>query len=338
MKQLHFVCVQPDDTYFTWQVHLWLESLREQGNSDKAIVLLFVPLNREQNPKWQQIIDLYPEAQFHFYKDDGTVNPLLGTYIPILRPYTLWKHFEAHPELEQDAIFYCDADIYFVEGFNVSHLIDDDVCYLSDSNSYINATYFDSKVRDVKPEMLEQYKGIDVLAGATALVGVSRQTAEVHNMHSGGAQYLLKGVNAAFWKKMMNDTMSIRRYLLTINRTYFENESKGFQSWCADMWGLLWNLWFTGKETRVVPEMNFAWAPDPVSKLDTHKIYHNAGIASTIQDGYPCFYKAKYHTGQDPFLDNQIDIVLNHEESKKHCTWYYTSKLKALKEKYNLLY
>ena len=37
MKDLRFICAQPDDTYYTWQVHLWLESLKNIGQSDKAI-------------------------------------------------------------------------------------------------------------------------------------------------------------------------------------------------------------------------------------------------------------------------------------------------------------
>ena len=38
MKDLRFICAQPDDTYYTWQVQLWLESLKEIGEIDKAIV------------------------------------------------------------------------------------------------------------------------------------------------------------------------------------------------------------------------------------------------------------------------------------------------------------
>jgi hypothetical protein len=84
--------------------------------------------------------------------------------------------------------------------------------------------------------------------------------------------------------------------------------------------------------------MNFAWAPDPIAKLETHTIYHNAGIVGEIQDNYPCFYKGKYIGGQDPFTDSQIDIVLNHEESQKHCIWVYTKALKDLYNKYKLNY
>ena len=33
MKDLRFICAQPDDTYSTWQVHLWLERLKNIASS-----------------------------------------------------------------------------------------------------------------------------------------------------------------------------------------------------------------------------------------------------------------------------------------------------------------
>lgn len=338
MKDLKFVCVQPDDTYFTWQVHLWLESLREIGHSDKAIVLIYIPPNREKNQKWQQVIDLYPEAEFHFYKDVNDLTQYIPIYIPILRPWTLWKHFKEHPELSDKAIFYCDADVLFTKTFNVDKFLEDEVCYLSNTNSYINASYFASKERDVLPDKLEEYKTRDILAEVMSLVGVEKQVAIDNNEHSGGAQYLLKNVDATFWNKVMNDCMLIRTYLQNVNKQFFENESKGFQSWCADMWAVLWNLWFRNYETKVIPEMEFAWSTDPIQKLETTTILHNAGIVGTTQGTWPAFYKGKYHNGSDPTNDVHLNTVLNDEQTKKHCNWYYANKLRQLKLKYKLNY
>ena len=338
MKDLKFVAVQPDDTYFTWQVHLWLESLREIGHSDKAIVLIYIPPNREKNQKWQQVIDLYPEAEFHFYKDVNDLTQYIPIYIPILRPWTLWKHFKEHPELSDKAIFYCDADVLFTKTFNVDKFLEDEVCYLSNTNSYINASYFASKERDVLPDKLEEYKTRDILAEVMSLVGVEKQVAIDNNEHSGGAQYLLKNVDATFWNKVMNDCMIIRTYLQNVNKQFFESESKGFQSWCADMWAVLWNLWFRNYETKVVPEMDFAWSTDSITKVDTCGILHNAGIIGTTQGTWPAFYKGKYHNGSDPTNDVHLNTVLNNEQTKKHCNWYYANKLRELKLKYNLNY
>ena len=356
MKDLKFVQACPSDVYYTWQVNLWMESLKEIGHSDKAINLIFTPKGRENRDKWKQIEDLYPEGEFHYYEDEDDLNRLIGIYIPILRPYVLWKHFKKHPELSDKAIFYCDSDILFMKDFNVEQFLEDDVNYLSDTNSYINASYFDSKVHQVLPEKLEEYKGRDILAEITSVVGISREVCEANNDHSGGAQYLLKNVDADFWSKVMNDCILIRTYLQTVNREFFKDENSGFQSWCADMWAVLWNIWFREQETKVVPEMAFAWATDPITKLDTHTIFHNAGIVGEwtttstetkyidrvgnlkMHQGYPNFYKGKYHMGTDPTKDPHLDLILKNEQSKKYCTWFYATKLNEIKEKYKLDY
>jgi hypothetical protein len=338
MKELKFVTVCPDDVYFTWQVHLWLESLKNIGQSDKAVVLLFVPLHREQNVKWAQIMALYPEAEFHFYKDDGTVNSLIPIYLPVLRPWTAWKHFEANPSMKDNAIFYCDSDILFMPDFNIDKLLQDDVNYLSDTNSYINASYFDSKIHQVLPEKLEEYNKRDILNEITSKVGISRQIAEQNNLHSGGAQYLLKNIDAAYWKKVMDDTITIRQHLLSVNREFFIDENAGYQSWCADMWAVLWNIWFRNQETKVVPELSFSWSSDPIERLKENTILHNAGIVSETGNGHLSFYKGKYANNADPTKDPTLDVIINDEGAMARCTGFYALQLKELSLKYKINY
>lgn len=333
-KELKIVTCCPIDDYFTFQVHLWLESLKEINLLDKAVVLLYKPKDRVKSNTWEWMFSLYPEITWREYEDDGTVSPLLGIYIPILRPFLMRKYAEEIGNMEDLAIFYCDSDILFMPNFSLDKFLEDDIAYLSDTNSYINASYFDSKIKDVLPEKLEQYKKIDVLDTLSKTIGISREICEKYNRHSGGAQYLLKNIGISFWKKVFDDCITIRLTLQRYNRIYFANESKGFQSWAADMWAVLWNLWYNDIETKVVPELTFAWASDNIKKLKEVNIFHNAGIASTDQGGYPCFYKGKYVNGLNPFTDPQLEEVLNNEESKKHCTWYYAYKLKQLGEKY----
>jgi hypothetical protein len=338
MKELKFVAVQPDDTYYTWQVHAWLESLRNLGHSDKAIVLVFTPNFRQRNNKWDQVVRLYPEARFAFINDEHNISKHLGLYVSILRPYTLARYWELHPELKDNAIFYCDCDVLFTDNFNIDAYIDDDINYLSDTNSYINASYFDGKIHQVLPDKLEDFKKIDVLDDLGQKVGISREIAEKYNMHSGGAQYLLKNIEGSFWQKMVEDTLEIRRYLLNINRQYFENENTGYQSWCADMWGLLWGLWAKGAETKVIPEMEFSWATDPIDKVHRLGIYHNAGVTSETLNGFHAFYKGKYHEGADPFKDATIYEIANNEVSVTKGTYYYLTELLKIKNKYKLNY
>ena len=222
-KELRFVCSQPDDIYYTWQVHAWIESLRELGHSDKAIVLVFTPSFRQKSDKWQKIVDLYPEAEFVFYKDEkNEISSKLGIYIPVLRPFCLRNYFTDHPGMKDKAVFYCDSDILFTDKFDIDKFKDDEITYLSDTNSYINASYFDSKIKDVLPEKLEEYKTLDVLAQVTSLIGITREICEKNNLNSGGAQYFLKNVDGKFWDKVMKDCLIIRLYLQNINRQFFK--------------------------------------------------------------------------------------------------------------------
>jgi hypothetical protein len=338
MKDLKFIQACPDDAYYIWQVHTWLESLKNIGKSDKAISLIFTPDFREFNTKWKELEALYPESEFFYVKDVDGISKILGTYIPVLRPYSLMKYFNEHPDMVSKAVFYCDCDVVFTENFNIDAYIDDDKCYVSDTNSYINASYFDSKINDVKPDRLEAYKEIDVLAGATSLVGITREIAEKHNLHSGGAQYLLKNIGGSFWEKVIGDCLMIKTYLGNVNKQFFESENKGFQSWCADMWAVLWNLWLREQETVVIPEMEFAWSSDHISKLEKVGILHNAGIVSNSQGDIPTFYKGNYHPSKNPFNDPHLSYVLNDERSKTLCNHYYLQQMFNIKNKYNLDY
>jgi hypothetical protein len=344
-RELKFMTCAPDDTYYTWQVHLWLESLKKLNKSKDAIVLLFVPKGRTHNySKWKVIIDLYPEAEFTFYFD--TKNEISTTYIPIyipiLRPYMMHKYFTENTGMVDKAIFYCDSDILFMDSFNVEKFKDDDINYLSDTNSYINIEYFDNKWKDVLPDKQEEFKKLDIVSMMGSLIGITRQDAERFKNDSGGAQYLLKNLNADFWMKVMKDCIIIRKYLQKLNNDFFENENKGYQSWCADMWAVLWNIWYFNGETKVIEEMNFAWATDPIERLKHAPILHNAGITGpqigTPENGYPAFYKGMYHKGTDPTIDPHLEKVISSEKSKKHCTWYYANAIKELKEKYKVNY
>ena len=340
-KELKFICAQPDDNYYIWQVALWVESLKKLNMSDKAIVLVFTPSFREKNKNWEELHTIFPEVKFVYYKDQHNISRLLGTYIPVLRPYILSRYFREYAtEVKDQAFFYCDSDILFTEHFNVNDYIQDDICYLSNTNSYINAAYFDSKIKDVKLDKLEEYKTLDVLSSSCKISGITRDICVKNNSHSGGAQYLLKNIDANFWEKVMQDCILIRTHLQQINRKYFVSETVGFQSWCADMWAVLWNLWRTEHETKVIKEMDFAWATDEVTKLDSHGILHNAGVTGDKMNDIPFFYKGKYVTGTNPTKVDMLHLqsIITNDESRKKCTWFYTKELLNLHNKYSLNY
>lgn len=336
-KPILITC-QPDDSYFIWQNHLYIESCLERGfTEDQIHILLYKPTGREHNKKWELLKQCYPKLNIFLYEDVG-VQQYLGVYIPIIRPHILWQHFKKYPDLQEKTIIYTDCDILWTPKLDIEKFFDDDVSYISDASSYLNYTYFEGKKAQILDDKKEEAKDRDFLEEICSVVGVEKQKLIENDNNTGGVQYILKNVNAAFWKKIEQDTLNIRVYLLSINKQFYKSENAGIQSWCADLWAMQWNLWMKEGETRVVPEMGFSWAPDPITKLETHPILHNAGIVGVQMDGYNCFYKGKYHKGIDPSKDPHLDAVLNDEKAKSRCTWYYTNKLKELFNKYNLNY
>jgi hypothetical protein len=338
MSKPILITCQPTDTYFVWQNHMYIESCLGQGFEEEQIhILLYNPIGRVYNTSWDNLKKCYPKLNIFVYEDKG-VQQFLGTYIPILRPHILWQHFEAFPELQDRTIVYTDCDILWTDNMNIDHLLEDDINYVSDAISYLNHSYFESKYRDVLPEKLEEAKSIDFLKGVCDIVGIDKQVVIDNNSNTGGVQYILKDIDASFWKKVEIDVLKIRMYLQQMNRSYFKDENSGIQSWCADLWAVQFNLWYFNKKSKVVKELDFAWSTDPIIKLDTYPILHNAGIVSETGNGYPAFYKGKYHMGTDPTKDPNLDKILNDEQSKKYCTWFYAEKLNQIKNKYNLNY
>lgn len=356
------MCAQPSDLYQVWQVNLWLESLKEFGYSDKAQVLIYHdPATGEPHEEWFKLFDRYPEAKFFIYDDVDKVNRLFSIYVSILRPYILKKHFKAHPELKNKAIFYCDCDIILTGKLGIEKYLQDNVNYLSDTRDYINSDYLLSKLTEecIDPKALEASKTRDVLAELAALSGISKDVLIRNKETAGGAQYLLKNIDWHFWESVFNVTLAIRMHLMDFNQSYMqgktpgERENKGFQSWCADMWGVLHTLWALDRETAIVPEMEFAHANSEVEKLKEAVILHNAGIESSgklkariVVDGKkervevecPAFYKGKY-IEESPFrrLD-EVEEVANDTVSKQYCTAIYADKLLQLQAKYGLTY
>lgn len=334
MKPILITC-QPDSDYFIWQNHLYIESCLQRGFKEEQIhILLYKLKGKNFNIKWNELKKYYPKLNLFVYEDKG-VQQELSTYIPVLRPHILWQHFKAFPELQDMTIIYTDCDILWTDKLNVNHLLEDDINYVSDASSYLNYSYFERKNKEILEN--KELKDRNFLKEICDIVGIDKQTVIDNNNNTGGVQYILKNIDYTFWKKVEEDVMKIRKHLLQVNKEFYENESKGIQSWCADLWAVQFNLWFFNKQSKTVDELKFAWSSDPIEKINNHPILHNAGITSIMMwNDVPCFYKGKYHTGSNPFKDEYLDVILNNEKSKTKCTWYYTNALKQLSNKYNL--
>lgn len=340
MKELKIFSAQPNDFYFIWQLQIQLYNFRRLGLSDKYHILVWKHANRVNGDtyerEWSTLQARYPEAHFHYYEQQNNeVSNFIQSYnyIPLLRPWLLAKHFKLHPDLIGDAILYLDSDVIFTKEVDFSHLIGDDTCYLSDTRSYIGYEYLDSKVKDVLPEKLEEYKTINPVEGLANLFPyLTRKDAIANDKGAGGAQYLLKNIDYTFWEDVFRKSIEVKLYFRGLNRKYFKDEDTGFQSWCADMWSVLYNLWKRNQKTECPPEMDFAWATDNIDKWDKVNIYHDAGASPTSikykETFHSLFYKrdhAYINNIRTPFEDDFSHI------SKEYCSYMYVQELKAAK-------
>lgn len=334
-KKLHIITCQPSDKYFLWQLQVQLSNLKKYEMSNLCTVLVYKHNRRLNNEgfekEWKELEDRFPEAKFVYYEDpSGDLHEMMGKagYIPLLRPWLLAKHFKVHPELKDDAILYMDSDVVFTRKPDFSKLIDNDICYLSSTkpNEYIAASYFDSKVKDVKENMKEQYQVIDVLDGLLQMFGLRREIAEENENNSGGAQYLLKNIDHLFWENVFKGCITTILYLRGINKRFFESEEKGFQSWCADMWSILFNLWKNKQQTACPKEMDFCWATDLITRWHEVQIYHDAGATSKrpIKEGHRLFHKreANYIDNRSTPFEDDLSWV-----SQEYCSGNYVKEI-----------
>ena len=252
-----------------FQVHCLFAIPKEENGRDE-----FVSHIKKVEAAYQGV------ANFYYYPDTREY-PI--HYISSVRPNILKQHFKTHPELSQTSIFYHDCDIIFSKfpDFLNTLLEQDNIWYVSDTISYIGYNYIVSKGHDVLDKMCQ-------IVGAHPFFIKDRES------QSGGAQYLMKGVDWRYFEKVEHDCEKMFKEITALNNqkklvnpTYHE-----LQIWCADMWAVSWNAWLRGYETRIIPEMDFCWATDNVEKYQEKYIFHNAGVTGGTAN--ELFYKADF--------------------------------------------
>jgi hypothetical protein len=182
-------------------------------------------------------------------------------------------------------VFYHDSDIIFTKfpDFLYELLADDNTWYVSDTKSYIGYNYIKSKGQDVLDQMC-------------SIVGINEQLVKEKEEESGGAQYLMKGVDWVMFEKMELDCEIMFHKITELNKKKLSEDPlhHPLQIWTADMWCLLWSAWLRGYETRIIKELDFCWATENVESYTQKYIFHNAGV--TNLEKQTLFYKADYRT------------------------------------------
>jgi hypothetical protein len=317
MKNLRYMCAQPRLVYYAWQVEVMINNFIRRGINPNNIdiVVAWNPTDDTSKPKtieiWNKLASHYNTVRFFFYQDTRE-QPI--RYISSIRPNILKQHFKKHPELQHEAIFYHDCDIVFTKNPDFSKFLDDDIWYLSDTNSYINYDYIISKGKDIYDKMCE-------------IVKMPKMIPKLMNDNSGGAQYILKNVDWMFWDKVESDCEKLYYDITQLN-----NQKKAadpsyheLQIWCADMWSLLWNGWIKGNETEVVKEMDFCWATDSKNRWEETTIFHNAGVTGPGK----YFYKGDYMNSLPYNIEDTFD--------EHFCSKLYFNEIKKIKTKTCLL-
>jgi len=286
------LCAQPCIIYYAWQLEVMLYNFRKVG-IDAHEVHCLIAYNKTQDNLgylwdiFKRIESRYSDfAKFYFY-EDTRMQPI--RYISSIRPNVMWQHFYQNPELSERVIFYHDCDIVFTKypDFFEKCEGNDRNWYVSDTISYIGHKYIKSK-------------GQDVLDGMLNVFGINEKFIEERENQSGGAQYIMKGVDWRFFKKIQDDCEKLFYDITLLNNekrkedpTYHE-----LQIWCSDMWALLWNAWMRGFTTEIIPELDFCWATDSIENWDKKYIFHNAGVVAQSREDL--FFKGDY-TDKTPY-------------------------------------
>ena len=302
-RKVVFISAQPDQTYFHWQVEVMLHNFIKVGINPNWIEILF-GYDSAPSQEGLALAKKYPMVRFFFYKKTITNN---HGYIPIVRPDILYQHFIRYPELRGETVFYHDSDIIFRELPDFDSMNRDLYWYLSDTVSYIGAQYIKSKSDDIFIDMC-------------SLANISPEVVESNQQGSGGAQYLMKGVTADFWREVITDTLTLYKYMadreIQDRAKLSPEEQKTFnpiQKWCADMWAVLWGAWKIGAQTIITPELDFSWGTSDLATYERCKIMHNAGVTDANRDSY--FYKADFRF-KDPFNEDFSHIDTTKASSK----------------------
>jgi hypothetical protein len=294
---MKILTVLPDNKYFLWQMLVQMNNLKKMG-LDKDTIYVIGKRDIQPSNILMKIIKKTNFKGTFYILNDEREHP---KYSSSLRPHLLAKLFKNHNELQNETFFYLDPDVIFTKKINFGEFLKDDVWYLSDTRSYINSKYIKGKDDKLFIEMCK-------------IVGINPQTVENNDENAGGAQYLMKNINAEYWKKVEDDSEKLFQYMIKTSHIYCPQHP--IQAWTADMWAVLWNAWYFGNNTKISKKLNFSWATEPIKNWTKNGLYHNAG--AVIDDG-TFFVKTAYQIS--PF---NKEIKCNED----NCSFNYLKEIK----------
>jgi hypothetical protein len=196
MKDIVFVTAQPDVPYFHWQIKLYVHNFIDKGINPSQIHVILGMVHGKTEPTsgGLELLDL--GVNIHFYKDDR----IKKTYIPSIKPYLISQWLKNSPEYG-DCFFLHDADIIFRELPDFKTLLNDDICYLSDTIGYIGYNYIIDCCRRYERQHPTSEKD-QLLNEMTSIIGIDTELIKTNQDNSGGGQYIIKNTDYKIWQKI----------------------------------------------------------------------------------------------------------------------------------------
>lgn len=290
-----YLSAQPDRLKFYWQLVAQLHNFKAVGIPLDQVQVL---VGCDQGPPSaaMQHLARHSGARVFFYP---YVSGGHGGYVPAVRPQLLAQHYAAHKNLKYQYVFYLDSDVIFNRLPQYELLPQDGRWYLSDTRNYLGAQY------------LLRCGGPQVFMDMCSTVGIDPFSVIEREDQTGGAQYVLHGVDADFWQDVERDCVNLHSLWQRHQRRYAALGQRPVQWWCADMWAVLWNAWKRRKQTILHDELSFAWGHHPAIHNEQRVMLHLSGVTvQTQKNGYgPHFDKLQFDQtvpfGKLPYVNAQ---------------------------------
>jgi hypothetical protein len=131
------------------------------------------------------------------------------------------------------------------------------------------------------------------------------------------------------WYKIFRESTGLYDKLMRFQRKYPISPGE-IQFWTAEMWSVLWNMWWWNRETRITKELDFCWATDKIDTCYTNPILHMAGVTDNLKN--TLFFKGDY------INNNPIELLKNNVEyfdyvDKQSTTYKYINEMKKIIQK-----
>ncbi len=261
---MKYILAQDKSRYSSWQIETAVRSLIDLGVQQSDIYVLLGSYGYSKH--YKTLFTTYRKVNFIEYR-----NLSMKNYKPSVKPYLLWKFFEAYPHLVSEQWFLMDCDVVLTKlqkNFNANFV------QVSNCSSYMNIEYLNECGYTSKD--FAEYLNI----GEEVIKGVDKNI--------GGAQYVFSGVGSDVWKWAYKN---IAKFMNAIRSNPKKtNRDSPFQIWCSEMFLVAYSLELHGHKIKHSKKLDFCWSTDLMSELKP--IIHNAGV--TGKEVTELFNKGNY--------------------------------------------